>query len=149
MPNLVSVSKMKLRKVYLILTKLPNSYYRGLQLNEIVKKISKAEAYRYICELSLINSIAKSHLVRISELGSEEDSASIYNNEGLRKRLSNNSLMFNQDLNQNADRVLCRQAVLIRSEGANENISVSQFMQMRPWKSVANNKNQAISLDNQ
>ena len=73
-----------------------------------MKKISKAEAYRYICELSLINSIAKSHLVRISELGSEEDSASIYNNERLRKRLSNNSLMFNQDLNQNADRVLCR-----------------------------------------
>ena len=46
--------------------------------------------------------------MRISELGSEEDSASIYNNEGLRKRLSNNSLMFNQDLNQNADPVLCR-----------------------------------------
>ena len=105
MPNLVSVSKMKLRKVYLLLTKLPNSYYRGLKLNEVVKKISKAEAYRYICELSLINSIAKSHLVRISELGSEEDSASINNNEGLKKRLSNNSLIYNQDLNQNANQV--------------------------------------------
>ena len=71
MPSLVQVSKMKLRKVYLLLTKLPNSYYKGITLNEIVKKVSKADAYRYICELSLINAIAKSHLMHISEVGSE------------------------------------------------------------------------------
>ena len=76
MPSLVAVSKMKLRKVYVLLTKLPNSYYNGKSLNQIVRLISKADAYRYITELTLINSIARSHFMQIKEVGSSQEKSS-------------------------------------------------------------------------